>query len=213
VLYIFHENIKEMNGDNLNKIVYDANDADIELYENFYPEAEASIIMKKIIEETNWRQDTIKIYGKNYPVPRLTALYGDNNKPYTYSGITMQPNSWSPTLHAVKLIVENLAQTTFTSVLINYYRNGKDSMGWHRDNEKELGTNPVIASVSFGQTRPFHMRHKFNKDIKKIVLPLTHGSILIMKGKTQHYWEHQVPKSIKITEPRINLTFRKIVLV
>lgn len=201
-----------MHNNNSEKIIYDVEDAYVELYENLFNKTEADTLMQNIVDDTKWRQDKIKIYGKEYNVPRLTALYGDNDKPYTYSGIRMQPEPWTETLAAIKQVVENMAETIFTSVLINYYRNGQDSMGWHRDNEKELGQNPVIASVSFGQTRPFHLRHKFRKDVQKLIIPLTHGSLLLMKGETQHFWEHQIPKSAKQLEQRINLTFRKIIV-
>ena len=169
-------------------------------------------MFEQLIGTTIWQQDTITIYGKKHLVPRLTAWYGDADKPYTYSGIKMNPEPWTITLNEIKQKVEAEAATKFTNVLLNYYRNGQDSMGWHRDNEKELGENPIIASVSFGQTRPFHLRHKFRKDVPKLTIPLTHGSLLIMKGTTQHFWEHQVPKSAKTLEPRINLTFRKIIV-
>lgn len=191
--------------------IYDIPDASVELVENFFTHSIASLYLKKIIEETQWQQDTISLYGRVHPVPRLTAWYGDKDKSYSYSGIKMQPHEWNETLLAIKNAVESYSATTFSSVLLNYYRNGKDSMGWHQDNEKELGRNPVIASVSFGQIRPFHLRHKFRKDVAKLVLPLSNGSFLLMKGCTQHFWEHQVPKSAKPMEPRVNLTFRNIV--
>ena len=194
------------------KIIYDLPDAEAILYEGFFDQKEADDLLKKIEQETKWQQDTISLYGRLHLVPRLTALYGDSDKTYTYSGIKMQPCEWNEPLLLIKKAVEAAAEDTFTSVLLNYYRTGKDSMGWHQDNEKELGRDPVIASVSFGQTRPFHLRHKFRKDVQKLAVPLSHGSLLLMKGCTQHFWEHQVPKSAKPLQPRINLTFRKIVV-
>ncbi len=202
------------NGEGFKKTIvnnYDLPDADVSFIDGFFSESLANRLFEQLITTTNWQQDTITIYGKKHLVPRLTAWYGDADKPYTYSGIQMNPKPWTIALNEIKQKVESEAATTFTSVLINYYRTGQDSMGWHRDNEKELGANPVIASVSFGQTRPFHLRHKFKKELPKLIIPLTHGSLLLMKGETQHYWEHQVPKSAKALEPRINLTFRKII--
>ena len=191
---------------------YHLPDAEVSFFDGLFSEAHANHLFEQLIGTTIWQQDTITIYGKKHLVPRLTAWYGDADKPYTYSGIKMNPEPWTITLNEIKQKVEAEAATKFTNVLLNYYRNGQDSMGWHRDNEKELGENPIIASVSFGQTRPFHLRHKFRKDVPKLTIPLTHGSLLIMKGTTQHFWEHQVPKSAKTLEPRINLTFRKIIV-
>ena len=193
-----------------NEIVYSLQDAKVILYEHFFDASESDFLFEVLKREITWQQDTIKLYGKTHLVPRLTAWYGDEGKQYTYSGIRMLPHSWTSTLLKIKLTVEKVAETNFTSVLLNYYRNGKDSMGWHQDNEKELGMNPIIASVSFGATRPFHLRHKFRKDLLKLVIPLTHGSLLIMKGTTQQYWEHHVPKSAKPLAERINLTFRTL---
>ena len=106
--------------------------------------------------------------------------------------------------------METASAARYNSVLLNLYRDGNDSVSWHRDNEKEFGLNPVIASVTFGETRPFQIRHKFRKDVKKLEIPLTHGSLLVMGGPMQHYWEHQIPKTSKQILPRINLTFRPI---
>ena len=121
----------------------------------------------------------------------------------------MQPHPWTSLLQKIKLLIENKTDTQFTSVLLNYYRDGKDSNGWHADNEKELGTNPIIASLSFGAERSFQLKHNSDKDQKKNIV-LEHGSLLLMKGTTQHFWKHQIPKTSKPIGPRINLTFRKI---
>jgi len=131
-------------------------------------------------------------------------------KPYTYSGTKMEPYPWTPTLLFIKEKIEKKTNINFTSVLLNLYRNGKDSVGWHKDDENELGENPPIGSVSFGETRPFQIRHKFRKELKKVEIPLTHGSFLLMAGPMQHFWEHQIPKTAKNIQPRINLTFRII---
>ncbi len=156
-----------------------------------------------------WRQEPIKLFGKAIMQPRLTALYGNPDKPYGYSGIEMEAFPWTDFLMEIKTKVERKAQVIFTHVLLNYYRDGRDSMGWHRDNEAVLGPNPTIASLSFGETREFQIRHYFEKNVKQKI-PLEHGSLLIMSGSSQHYWQHQIPKTSKNLGPRINLTFRKI---
>ncbi len=169
----------------------------------------ASEAFQKLLKETPWQQDDIKIFGKVHLQPRLTALYGENGKSYSYSGITMLPKPFTPILNEIKAKVEAVTKVSFTSVLLNLYRDGTDSNGWHSDNEKELGINPLIASVSFGARRPFHFKHRKDKSLKYRIF-LDPGSLLVMRGETQHHWLHQLPKSKKITEPRINLTFRII---
>lgn len=191
-------------------IKFDLPDADLVLFESFFSNLESQKLYQNLIDKIQWRQDKIKIFGKLIDQPRLTALYGDINKEYSYSGIVMKPICWNEDLLFIKNRVEDIAKTKFTSVLLNYYRDGKDSMGWHADDEKELGQNPVIGSVSFGESRVFQMRHKFRKDIKRYDIPLTNGSFLLMKGTTQHFWQHQVPKTSKNLTSRINLTFRVI---
>lgn len=156
-----------------------------------------------------WRQDSLKMYGKAIPLPRLTSWYGDAGKAYTYSGITSQPNPWNAGLLHLKRRIEECAGTTFNSVLLNWYRDGRDYLSWHADDEKELGRDPVIASANFGATRDFVLRR--NSDhAQKITLPLKHGTLLVMKGSLQHHWQHQVPKRTNVTGSRFNLTFRDI---
>ena len=150
------------------------------------------------------------MFGKEVNLPRLTAWYGDKGKSYKYSGIEMNPNTWTPTLLIIKEKVETVAGFNFNSVLVNLYRNGQDYVSWHSDDESELGNNPTIASVSFGATRRFILRHKSNRDLGKVEVALTHGSLILMQGTTQHFWQHQVPKTAKKISPRINLTFRVI---
>ena len=157
----------------------------------------------------NWKQEVTLLFGKQVAIPRLTAWYGDAGKSYTYSNIKMEPNLWTPTLITIKSKIEAIAGTVFNSVLLNLYRDGKDSVAWHSDDESELGENPAIGSVSFGATRRFMLRHKYQKETK-LEIQLTPGSFLLMKGQTQHFWQHQIPKAAKVTEPRINLTFRKV---
>lgn len=176
---------------------------------NFFDPSESDEFFERLKEEPSWKQEPIKLFGKTIMQPRLTALYGDPKLPYGYSGIKMIPHPFSPTLLAIKARIESLAGVKFTHVLLNRYRDGKDSMGWHRDNEKELGINPVIASVSFGAARDFHLR-LYDTKSEKLTLNLSHGSLLIMKGLTQHHWEHQIPKRANLVGERINLTFRVI---
>jgi len=156
-----------------------------------------------------WKQDFIKLYGKVIPLPRLTSWYGDDGRTYTYSGITSTPNEWNKGLLYLKREIEKWASAEFNSVLLNWYRDGEDSQSWHSDDEKELGNNPVIASANFGETRDFVIRRKDDKT-KKIAFSLTHGTLLIMQGELQHYWEHSVPKRKNVNGSRFNLTFRSI---
>lgn len=157
----------------------------------------------------NWKHDQIKLYGKQIPLPRLTSWYGDQGKAYTYSGITSQPNEWNEGLLYIKEKLEKIARENFNSVLLNWYRNGEDYLNWHADDEKELGKNPVIASVNFGESRDFIIRRN-DDQLKKITIPLNHGSLLIMRGELQHFWQHSIPKRKRVTGSRFNLTFRHI---
>ena len=176
----------------------------------FLSKKEADQYYSILVSETNWQHDSITVFGKTYKQPRLTALYGESNTPYSYSNITMYPKPFTESLQSMKRKVEKYSKTTFNTVLINLYRNGNDSNGWHADNEKELGKNPVIASVSLGEERPFHFKHRTLKT-ERHKLILAHGSLLIMKGEMQHFWLHQIAKTKKNINARINLTFRKLV--
>jgi alkylated DNA repair dioxygenase AlkB len=190
-------------------IVLNLPDAEIIYYPHFFDKKEADAIFNELTNEIPWQQDDIKVFGKIHPQPRLTALFGNEGKPYSYSNIKMQPHPWSLLLQKIKSHIESVTNTNFTTVLLNQYRDGKDSNGWHADNEKELGENPVIASVSFGAERTFHLKHNTDKSLKKSII-LEHGSLLLMKGTTQHFWKHQIPKTAKPIGSRINLTFRFI---
>ncbi|MFV8373916.1 alpha-ketoglutarate-dependent dioxygenase AlkB family protein [Flavobacterium sp. LB1P71] len=184
-------------------------DAEIIYYPAFFDKEEADSIYDELLHEIPWQQDEIRVFGKIHPQPRLTALYGNEGKPYSYSNIKMQPHPWNSLLQKIKTRIESVCDTDFTTVLLNQYRDGKDSNGWHADNEKELGINPVIASLSFGAERTFQLKHNSDKDQKKSIV-LEHGSLLLMKGTTQHFWKHQIPKTTKPIGPRINATFRVI---
>lgn len=184
-------------------------DGEALFYPEFFTSTEAMSFFQSLQEDIEWRQEPIKIFGKEVMQPRLTALYGDPTIPYGYSGIEMQSLPFTAGLTEILERVQVEAETDFTHVLMNYYRDGQDSMGWHRDNEAVLGRNPTIASVSFGQSREFQFRLYADKT-EKISCDLTSGSLLLMRGTTQHYWEHQIPKRKRIMGGRINLTFRKI---
>ncbi|MBD3883975.1 alpha-ketoglutarate-dependent dioxygenase AlkB [Phormidium tenue FACHB-886] len=183
--------------------------ADVVFYPSFLNEQESDRYFTVLTQTIGWRQDCITIYGRSLPQPRLTAWYADPGKSYTYSNITMLPAPWTSTLLDLKAKVEAVSGVMFNSVLLNLYRNGNDSMGWHSDDESELGQNPVIGSLSLGGTRRFVLRHRFEQGLKH-ELELTSGSFLLMQGTTQHYWQHQVPKTKRAVAPRINLTFRMI---
>ena len=176
----------------------------------FFKKQEADSLFNKIYSETNWQQDDIKVFGKLYKQPRLTSLYGESGQPYSYSNITMYPKYFTQTLVLIKERIERIAETNFNTVLINLYRHGQDSNGWHADNENELGQNPIIASISLGEERPFYFKHRTIKEAKHKLI-LKHGSLLIMKGEMQHFWLHQIAKTKKKIGPRINLTFRKLI--
>ncbi|MEM0933943.1 MAG: alpha-ketoglutarate-dependent dioxygenase AlkB [Bacteroidota bacterium] len=184
-------------------------DSDIWYYPSFLAKQEADRYFHLLKNKTPWRQDNIKLFGKVYAQPRLTALYANNDKSYSYSNITMYPQRFNEELLSLKKRIDTEANIEFTTCLLNLYRDGKDSNGWHSDDEKELGQNPVIASVTLGTERFFHLRHKSNKALKHKIL-LEHGSLLLMKGQTQHFWQHQIAKTSKKIGERINLTFRVI---
>jgi len=184
-------------------------ESDIIYLDDFFSDEESTTLFQKLLESIPWQQDNITLFGKTHKQPRLTALFAENSKPYSYSNITMQPHKFLDTLHNIKDKVEEFSKHKFTTCLANLYRNGSDSNGWHADNEKELGKNPVIASVSFGASRYFHLKHRTNKALKQKI-ELTSGSLLLMKGETQHNYLHQIAKTKRDIGPRINLTFRII---
>ena len=163
-------------------------------------------VLARLLAETAWRADTVLVYGKRYLQPRLSAWYGEAS--YTYSGLTLPPLPMTPLLEQLRRSVEAVTGQHYNSVLLNYYRDGKDSMGLHSDDEPELGPQPAIASLSFGATRSFVLRHKTRKLRRNI--DLTDGSVLLMRGRTQHYWLHGINKTAKLTGPRVNLTFRYV---
>lgn len=184
------------------------NNGEYQFYPSFFTRIEGDEYLKELKENISWKQESMNMYGRQINFPRLTAWYGENDKPYSFSGITLNPNPWTNFLLKIKSKIETKTTVSFNSVLLNRYRNGNDSISWHTDAEPELGLNPVIASVNFGATRKFQLRHIKTKE--KIEIELTHGSLLIMQGELQHFWQHQVPKTSKVLSERINLTFRVI---
>jgi len=199
-----------MTQDNISKKILKDN-GDVVLYPQFFDQKKADQFFSVLITEISWQHESIKIFNKNMLQPRLTAYYGDKN--YCYSGIIMQSQPWHHLLLIIKKAIEAIANVNFNAVLLNQYRDGNDSMGWHSDDEKELGKTSVIASLSLGETRRFMLRRKDDHQVK-IELNLAHGDLLIMGGETQRFWQHQIPKTGKKIapeiQPRINLTFRRI---
>jgi len=189
------------NSGNLKITHFNIPDAELTLYEHFFNREDSDNYYRELMDETPWKQEPITIHGKTHQTPRLTAWYGKRRGGEIKNPIT-------PTLETIKEKIEKQTGVHFTSVLLNLYRTGQDSVSWHRDHEREYGINPIIGSVSFGETRPFRIRHKFRKDVEQLEIPLNHGSFLLMAGAMQHFWEHQIPKTSKDIKPRINLTFR-----
>ena len=169
-----------------------------------------STSFSQLRDEIDWRKDMIKIFGKEVPIPRYHAWYANREDlHYQYSNIKMKPNIWTKQLMSIKKITEDITTAQFNSALINLYETGADYAAWHSDDEKELGKNPTIASISLGATRSFHLRNKASGETHKVDLP--HGSILLMSGETQHLYKHQLAKTAKKVGPRINITFRNII--
>ncbi|MGC4244005.1 MAG: alpha-ketoglutarate-dependent dioxygenase AlkB [Herbaspirillum sp.] len=167
-------------------------------------------ILDELKRTVPWRAESIVVWGKKHLQPRLIAWYGDKDFNYTYSGISLQPLEWTPTLLDLKNRIESIVGLEFNSVLINFYRDNNDSIGFHSDDEKELGPHPVIASLSLGEERTFILKHKRNSAVKPLKIKLASGSLLVMRGETQHNWKHGIEKERQKCGPRINLTFRRI---
>ena len=166
----------------------------------------ATCYFEELLQNNPWEQRAITMFGKTVDEPRLSTWHSTQNLSYVYSGLLRTPAVWTPVLSELLELCQSASGAKFNSVLINLYRNGNDSMGWHADNEKANGPEPTIASISLGTSRRFDLRHRESKET--IRTELTHGSLLVMSGKSQNAWLHQIPKSKRVTEPRINLTFR-----
>lgn len=176
-----------------------------------FPPEEAAGLFAELRRTIDWQQESILAFGRRVLVPRLVAWHGDPGTSYTYSGTTHQPLPWTPPLARIRDRAAELCGGFFNAVLLNLYRDGRDGMGWHADDEVELGRDPVIASVSLGATRRFCLRHRKRRNLK-LNLPLPHGSLLCMSGPTQHHWVHALPKTRTAVGERINLTFRVVAI-
>lgn len=185
-------------------------DAEMYFWRHFLPADMADTVLHHLIADVPWRAEHIVMWGKTFPLPRLTAWYGDFGKHYTYFGLQLQAVPWTRTLLALKRRVEAVAKTAFNSVLLTYYRDHRDSVGFHSDDEWELGERPIIASVSVGEARTFILKHKTRPAVKPVRLNLVSGSLLLMQGETQRYWRHGINKEADPCGPCVNLTFRRI---
>jgi alkylated DNA repair dioxygenase AlkB len=174
----------------------------------FLPTAEAKTLLANLTADVAWEQRTIRLFGQEFPQPRLTAWYGDPAARYIYSGLTWEPRPWTPALLRLRQRLETATGARFNSVLLNLYRDGRDGMGWHADDEPELGAEPVIASLSLGATRRFRLRPRAGLAHPPLSIDLPSGSLLLMRGGTQRHWQHALPKTARPLGPRLNLTFR-----
>lgn len=185
------------------------NNRDVLYYNNFLLKTEADHLYQKLLTDLDWQQHPIRMFGKTMLQPRLIAWYGDIDTQYSYSQTTLVAKGWTADLKQIQEALMHRFQLNFNAVLANLYRDGQDSMGWHSDNEKELGRQPVIASISLGTPRTLQFRQKGNSKTKTSIV-LESGSLLLMQGNTQEDWQHQIAKTKKVKTPRINLTFRII---
>ena len=181
----------------------------IKNYENIFGENDKNAWFKILMDELDWLEGEIKLFGKNIKIPRLQSWYADEGCNYKYSGKMLRRNNWHPVLLKIKQNIETVSGEKFNSVLANLYRDGSDSMGWHSDDESSIKQDTSIASVSFGEQRPIFFKHK--TDDISFSIDQSHGSLIIMNGETQKFWKHSIKKSKKLMKPRINLTFRTII--
>jgi len=184
-------------------------DGEVFLSQNVLNVAEIDFFYHTLLNAYFWKQDELIIFGKQITTSRKVAWFGDFNYKYSYSKITKTAKLWTPELQSLKKLIELKTEESFNSCLLNLYHNGSEGMSWHSDNEKELGENPIIASLSLGAARKFSLKHKFKN--YKVDIILESGGLLLMKGETQTKWLHSLPKTKKVTTPRINLTFRNII--
>jgi len=186
-------------------------DGTVHYYEKIFTVEQSEIYYVKLLNEINWQHDVVKIFGKEIITKRKVAFLGDEGISYKYSGKTKIAENWLKFILEIKSTIEQISGEKFNACLLNYYHNGSEAMSWHSDNEKEILKHSAIASLSFGAERKFGFKHNYTKE--EISLMLENGSLLIMKDETQIYWKHKLYTNVKITEPRINLTFRTIVNV
>ncbi|GGO83024.1 alkylated DNA repair protein [Marinobacterium nitratireducens] len=185
-------------------------DAELLLYHDFIAADEQQLLLAQLSDEVDWRQDRIRLFGRECLIPRLQQFQGEPELSYRYSGLLLTASPWHPRVADLRRRLAQLEPTPFNCVLLNLYRDGDDSMGWHSDDEPELGTDPVIASLSLGAARDFVLRHRQDPTQAKLTLRLEPGSLLLMRGPTQHHWQHALPRRRRVSAPRINLTFRRI---
>lgn len=178
------------------------------LYPEFLVASEADVILQELITTNSWEQQTLHMYGNNVDEPRLSTWHSTGQS-YTYSGKTRIAQPWTPTLTTIRERCESHTNHTFNGVLINFYRNGEDHLGWHSDDELVNGSEPLIASISLGAERRFDLRHRESREL--VSIHLSHGSLLVMSGLSQKCWEHRIPKMPRMEDPRVNLTFRRLI--
>lgn len=188
------------------KKVFDLPDCELILIDNFFTKEESDLYYEKLLHQTKWREYEMEIFDKTVTAPRMISWYEDKDN----VGADQNGPDWTYELLTIRGRVEKETQLDFNSLLLNLYRNGKDGVAWHSDKEHNTGKDPIIASVTFGETRMFRLRHKFRKDLGQVEIPLHHGSFLLMAGTTNSFWQHQVPKTARDVLPRINLTFRRV---
>ena len=184
-------------------------DGEVISYGKIFSDELSAQIFDELSNKISWMNETVIMFGKAITTKRKVAFYANEGISYTYSKITKNALQWLPALEQVKLTIEQYTGQKYNACLLNYYHNGNEGMGWHADNERELGINPVIASVSLGSARRFDLKHTTTGELKQLILP--HGSLLLMGGTMQHNWKHCIAKTTKIHQPRINLTFRMLV--
>ena len=188
-------------------MMFDLPDADVMLIDNFFTKEESDYYYATLLSTTKWREYEMEIFDKTVTAPRMISWFEDKDN----IGVKPETPELTPELCAIRARVEAEIKLKFNAVLLNLYRNGKDGVAWHSDHTDKSGKNPIIASVSFGETRMFRLRHKFRKDLPQVEIPLHHGSFLLIAGTTNSYWQHQIPKTTKNILPRINLTFRRVI--
>ena len=185
------------------------NNLSIRLIANFIAVQDADTLLKHLLKTTPWQQPRVRVYGKWHPTPRMVAFYADPFLSYRCSETLHGAQSWTPELSKIRVRIEQQLASRFNAVLLDYYRDGRDTMGWHADDEKELGYQPVIASLSLGAARDIYFKAKSGRQTP-VKINLASGSLLIMDGQTQAHWLHHIPKRLKCNSARINLTFRNI---
>jgi alkylated DNA repair dioxygenase AlkB len=184
---------------------------DIKIFNHLFSEDESNYFFWSLLNEVAWKQETITMWGKKRILRRRVAWYGDSGKNYSYSGNLLSPITWNENLKRIKKKIEIVSSIAFNSVLLNDYEDGNVGMGWHSDDEKELGKDPIIGSVSFGVDRDFYLKPKIKSNNDRVKIMSSNGSLILMNGSTQHHWLHSLPIRKNINERRINLTFRTII--